>query len=101
MGVVFAVLAVVAPVGIVMLGYVRAAELDSSDPYTEIIAQAVAWFFGGVVAIVLGLVGLILGIIALPRPGGRGTGILAIVISLLPAGLSAVAFVLLTFAGGN
>jgi len=100
-GVVFAALAVVAPIGIVIVGYVRAASLGGTDPYTEIIAQFVALFLGGAVAIVLGLVGLVLGIIALPRPGGRGTGILAIVISLLPAGLSAVAFVLLTFAGGN
>ena len=97
MGVVFAALAVVAPIGIVIVGYVRAASLGGTDPYTEIIAQFVAWFVGGAVAIALGLVGLVLGIIALPRPGGRGAGILAIVISLMPAVLSAVVFLLFTF----
>lgn len=96
-GVVFAALAVIAPVGIVIVGFVRAASLGEPDPYSEIIAQFVALFLGGAVAIVLGVVGLVLGIIALPRPGGRGAGILAIMISLLPAVLSAVAFLLFTF----
>jgi len=106
-GLVLVILSFLAPIAIVIVGFVTSNNVSESRDYGVggiVIGVVIAIVVAAIVALVLDALGIILGIVSLFREGkSKVVGIVAIVLGLIPAAASFGVFSLFgnAFSGGG